>query len=370
MKNYARPLICFSLALTALILNWITQYYPDQLLRIYSHSLNKITIQGLSRFTGWVPFSVFEGLVYILVLALISYVLYSIFECIKNRRKALTILKWMLLNMASGAAVLYFAFMVLWGLNYNRPTLAEEIQLEIVDHSTEDLIALIRLLTHGANTAREAVLENEEGVFTTNEHYREVFARAPLGFEVLGEEERFAFLLGTYGRPKPIFASPLMNYTFITGIYSPFTGEANVNIAVPETTLLFTTLHEMVHQRGVTQENETNFIAYLTCLAHPDADFQYSGYFKGLGYARSALRRTDPDALLELNGLLSQGVIDDINYEVDFWRDYQGPIEETFTQINESYLKANGVTDGVESYGQVVDLLLAHYSHELNDYRD
>ena len=366
MKSYIRPITCISLALIALFLNGITQYFPHQLLQIYSHRLNKITIQGLSRFTGLLPFSVMEGLIYMLGLGLIYYVVSAIFECLKHKNKALTILKWRVLNIASILAVFYFAFMILWGLNYNRPPLAEEIQLETVEPTTENLIALTRLLTDHTNAARELVLEDEKGVFTTNQHYREVFNRAPLGFEVLGQVEEFAFLAGTYGQPKPIFASSLMNYTFITGIYSPFTGEANLNVAVPETTLLFTTLHEMAHQRGIAPEDETNFIAYLVSLAHPDADFQYAGYFNALAYARSALRRADPDALLELNDLLSPGVIQDINNESEFWLSYQGPIEATFNQINETYLKSNGVLDGVQSYNQVVNLLLAHYHDELN----
>ena len=84
-----------------------------------------------------------------------------------------------------------------------------------------------------------------------------------------------------------------MSYTNITGIYSPFTAEANVNVSVPKSTLLFTTMHEMAHQRGFASENEANFIAYLTCIAHPDVDFQYSGYLNALNYVNRALALVD-----------------------------------------------------------------------------
>ena len=39
---------------------------------------------------------------------------------------------------------------------------------------------------------------------------------------------------GSYAPAKPILNSNLLCYTGITGIYSPFTGEANVNTGVPD----------------------------------------------------------------------------------------------------------------------------------------
>jgi len=274
----------------------------------------------------------------------------------------------MLLNLATGAAILYVLFSLLWGLNYNRPPLADELQLEVTEYNREQLKALIRLLSERANTTREWVLEDENGHFTTGQHYSEIFARAPLGYFAIATE--YPLLAGNYGRPKAIFASPLMNYTFITGIYTPFTGEANINVATPETTLIFTTMHEMAHQRGIAHENDANFIAFLTSVSHPDVDFQYAGYLNALSYARSALNQIAPDKLAALNPLLSVGVINDLNYRTAFWQSYQGPVEEVMTQMNENYLRANGVAEGVQSYGLVVDLLLAYYQEELANYCD
>ena len=56
--------------------------------------------------------------------------------------------------------------------------------------------------------------------------------------------------LGNYSKAKIILNSKLLSYTNITGIYSPFTGEANINTNQPSTSIPFTILHEMAHQRG------------------------------------------------------------------------------------------------------------------------
>ncbi|MBQ8993269.1 MAG: DUF3810 domain-containing protein, partial [Turicibacter sp.] len=155
-----------------------------------------------------------------------------------------------------------------------------------------------------------------------------------------------------------------MNYTNITGIYSPFTVEANVNIAVPDSTLLFTTMHEMAHQRGYASENEANFIAFITCIHHPDTDFIYSGYLSALRYTNIALSKVNHQVLMTLNEQLNEGVKRDLRYLNEFWSQYEGKVEKTFNTMNQTYLTLNGVSDGVQSYGRVVDLLLAYYDNQ------
>jgi len=47
-----------------------------------------------------------------------------------------------------------------------------------------------------------------------------------------------------------------MSYLGIGGVYFPFTGEANVNISMPHTSIPFTACHEMAHQIGFAREDE------------------------------------------------------------------------------------------------------------------
>lgn len=56
---------------------------------------------------------------------------------------------------------------------------------------------------------------------------------------------------GNYSKAKIILNSNLLSYTSITGIYSPFTGEANININQPLTSMPFTILHEMAHKEDM-----------------------------------------------------------------------------------------------------------------------
>lgn len=359
MKRYLPQLILLCLFPLSFFLIFLAKSNPPLLTQVYSEQINRWMIQKLSQLTGILPFSLFEMLIYGLMLVLMGYLGLSLYQVAKSPTTWMSSLGHFFLNVLSSASLLYFIFITLWGLNYYRIPLEDTLQLNLSPRSVEELVTLYNDLITQTNESREQVLETNEGIFTTNETVTDLFKRAPLGYEAAATQ--YPFLGGDYGLPKAVFLSDLMSYTNITGIYSPFTAEANVNVSVPETTLLFTTMHEMAHQRGFASENEANFIAYLTCIAHPDVDFQYSGYLNALSYVNRALARVDREQLILLNEKLSDGVRRDLNFQTKYWKQYEGKVEETFTQMNQTYLKLNGVTDGVQSYGRVVDLLLAYY---------
>jgi len=75
----------------------------------------------------------------------------------------------------------------------------------------------------------------------------------------------------------------------------------------------------------------------------------------------NALANKDFDAYKDIQVLYSEGVKKDIVAEDEFWKKYSGKIEKVSNRLNNSYLKSNGQSDGTESYGRMVDLLLAEY---------
>ena len=157
-----------------------------------------------------------------------------------------------------------------------------------------------------------------------------------------------------------------MSYTGITGIYMPYTGEANVNYNIPSFMWASTAAHEMAHQRGFAREDEANFIAYLVCISSEEEDIQYSGVFLALIYSMNALYNEDQKGYFELRDKYSQGLLRDMKYNGDFWDKYQGMAEEISSNINDGYLKGNRQEDGVKSYGRMVDLLIAEYLESID----
>ena len=88
-----------------------------------------------------------------------------------------------------------------------------------------------------------------------------------------------------------------MSWCNITGIFVPFTFEANVNVDVPDYSQPATMCHELSHLRGYMREDEANFIAYLACRNSENVEFQYSGAMLAFVYANNALYSADSEVL-------------------------------------------------------------------------
>ncbi len=362
MKNLKTKLILISLFIFAIIINYISSLYPTITEAYYSLKINKVIVKVLSHISSIFPFSIYEIVFYGAILLVIFYIGYTIINALKYPKALKKTLINFFLNCGVSLSIIYFLFIMLWGLNYNRVSIGDTIGLTTKQYSIDDLSQVYKILAEKANGTRKLVKEDSSGVMITNGDYRDVFSRAKIGYENISNT--YPSLSGNYGKPKPILTSKFLIYTGITGIYFPFTGEPNVNLAAPNMTLPFTTTHEMAHQRGYASEDEANFIAYLVCINHPDADFQYSGYLLALINLGNSIASEDYYLLKDLRENFSEEVLRDMKFRSDFWKRHEGKIDEISSKVNDTYLKANGVSDGEKSYGRMVDLLLSYYNQQ------
>lgn len=255
------------------------------------------------------------------------------------------------------AGVLYLAFLVLWGFNYQRQPFAVSAGLEVRPSSVAELTSLCAALVEEANEARGGLPEDVAGVMRLPDGPRHALLRTEAGFGAAAG--RYAFLAVGCARPKPLLTSTVFSWLGITGIYSPFTGEPNVNMTLPDPELPFAASHEVAHQRGFAREDEANYLGYVACRLHPDADFRYSGRLAASVYAMNALAARDRAAWQRIEAGRSAGVGRDLRALVAWAERYRGPAERLSARVNDAYLRSQGQPEGVESYGRVVDLLLA-----------
>lgn len=364
MKSVFLKLSGLWLLLITITINMIFSMVPAAVEWYYSDGFNKVIRQLLSTASGIFPFSLSELLViaaFIYALFLIATLIISLRKC---KNKKILILDF-IAKVLFIFSVIYFLFIFLWGLNYNRLSFAETAHLQVKGSSSQDLAELCSELVNRANYLRQNLKEDSKGVMYIPGGYKNVFAREGAGYEALSR--KYSELSGSYGIPKPVFLSKLMCYTGITGVYFPFTGEANVNVSINDFMLPCTSAHEMAHQRGFAREDEANYIAYAACTLSPYADFQYSGVMLGLIYSMDALRKADYSQYKILTTKYSPKVLRDLKSENEFWSKYEGVIENVSDSINNNYLKSNGQNDGVKSYGRMVDLLIAEYKEKIKN---
>ncbi len=84
-------------------------------------------VRFMSKIFSIFPFSVFEILIYMTVLSILVFLTYSIYYIVKKPEGTLIYLKNSFLNIISIVGIVYFLFVVLWGLNYNRMDLKDSL---------------------------------------------------------------------------------------------------------------------------------------------------------------------------------------------------------------------------------------------------
>ena len=342
-----------------IFLVFISSRRPVLVENFYSEAVYPHIGSLLSRVTGILPFSVAEIIVIFVPVAFIIYTIRALIKSFYHRDFNVMVLINYMANILVIVSIVFFSFIGIWGLNYYRMPFASIAGLEVQPASVKELESLCQALIERANILRSEASVNSEGSVDIPGSTRDILQNCYKGYEVIAAKYRS--LAGTYGDPKPVLLSELMNYTGICGVYFPFTGEANVNVAIPESTLPSTAAHEMAHQRGFSREDEANYISYLACINHPDVNFKYSGVLLALINSMNALHSSDQGLYTKLKENYSAGVLNDLAELNEFWEQYEGPVERTSNRINNTYLKANNQKDGVKSYGRMVDLLIAEH---------
>lgn len=173
-------------------------------------------------------------------------------------------------------------------------------------------------------------------------------------------------LSGFYPNPKPIFFSRAMSTVSLTGIFSPYTTEANYNRDVTPYVIPYTICHELAHVKGFIKENEAGFISYLACLGADSPQLRYSGALNALSYSLNALyQNVTPEEYQAVLRTVPAQALADLQANQTYWQQFRkgvrGAISQTARAANDSYLRANAQSDGAKSYGRMVDLLLAYY---------
>ena len=148
----------------------------------------------------------------------------------------------------------------------------------------------------------------------------------------------------------------------IAGIYNPFTGEGNVSQAQTMEKWPYTMAHEMAHACGFGDEGTCNFIGMIACEQSENPYLLYSGR---MGYWRqlvSEIFAADPEMYLMLRNNLDAGIQADLKASYNNAIKYAGGISKFGRGVNNAFLRAQGVKEGIKSYDRVVLMRAAWHS--------
>lgn len=299
----------------------------------------------IGRIFGIFPFSVVEIGLYLLILGCVVYIVCFFREPWRIGAR----LVWLI-------GALLFVYVINCGINYYAPSFASQAGLRPGAYTEEELERLCRYLTEMVNQSA-----TEETYRDGRQSWKEEGVRA---MQALGE--RYPALAGFYPQPKEVAVSWILSVQQLSGIYSPFTIEANYNGNMEDYNVPLTICHELSHLKGFMREDEANFIGYLACVGSERQAFRYSGYLMGWVYAGNALARVNRETYRQLYGGLCPQAQQDLKENNAFWDRYEGKVAEAANQMNDTYLKIHEQADGVRSYGRMVDLMLEYYRKDDN----
>ena len=326
---------------------WVENYYSNLLYPFIA------TVQRY--ISGIFPLAIGD----ILYVLMVIVVLRALVLFISKKRKTKAVYQSFGLTVLNFCLIIYISFKILWGLNYNRPAINQQLQISDQHYKKEELLKLNTFMLR-----KLELLSTSRSERTTNPHtLTDLSNNATTAYGDLATVQPFF----TYKNQsvKSVLNNWAISKVGIEGYYNPLSGEANVNTSLPSFVLPFTVCHEIAHQLGVAKEDEANLVGYLAAIKSKDPQFQYSAYYNMFRYVLFEIRMKYPEDYNKIILEVPENIKEDFKTEREFWAKYNGPMSEYMSKTFDQILKLNNQEKGIESYQDIVLWLYNYHKKDL-----
>lgn len=342
------------LGLAALALRYLLSGRPDIIEQYYSRMLFPGIRWLIDYLLAWFPIP----LIYLFLAALAFFLPRSILRWWRKPhlhawQKALD----GLLGTGAFLGGAIFFFFMLWGYNYGRVSIEDQLGLELKPltfselkdefaHETE-MIKRLRKTIPGITTepVSEDMLPDKLERLLRDE------LESWLGQHGFSSAGR---VRGRYVLPKGIF----LRFSS-SGLYFPFTGEGHVDAGLHALQKPYVMAHELAHGYGFGDEGTCNFLGYLACIQSENPLIAYIGH---LNYWRSLAAdyvQYEPEKFREFRESLPLGIQADLDAINEVLRRYPDIMPRFRYYAYDAYLKSQGIHEGIQNYDRVTMLARA-----------
>ena len=311
----------------------------------YSRNISSALIKAANTLTGWLPFSVFEVLIYLAAALTISFLIFIIVAlCRKQFKRAFNSLVDLALVVFIVGTV-YGAFAI---LPYNRKEAdiplyqgTTELDEEAVYAMAEEYIDALNALSRSVERNKNGELIIPGGLEGLNESLQNTYE------EVLTSD----YFYDTDSHLKKWLWPELMSAFSISGVFFAPTAECNVCTAYYTTSVVAAAAHEMAHSKGAVREADANLVSYYIMLNSSDYLVRYVGYYTLVSDMLDLIVgvNLDPEGREELMGKLSDEYFADARFAAQY-AEKQGALGGVGSFFNDLYLKLSGLEDGTDNY--------------------
>lgn len=354
----------------------------------YTMNVFPIWLHSYARLTSLVPFSVGEIMLILAVVITvlgISFFIFNLFcrgKWSRFVRKYWTGYAWLVLAvmyiMTLNCFILYHSSgfsgkylvkndseQLVADISGNIPV-EENVATESSNYNKKNLAILRDYLVEQCNERAVQFPRDESGNVIYDGDLLQESVRA---MEKLGQQ--YEQLAGEYVTPKYFTYSEFFSQQSIMGYYFPFSLEANINSVMYITNVAPTVCHELSHTRGFMYEYDANMVGYLACIQSDDEFLQYCGYLSVLNYVNNDFyesigkSREKYKKHVRISDLVAN---DNIFLTKENWEVVEKKavvktetVKKVSQELMQTSLKMNGVEEGMQSYSEVVNLLLDYY---------
>jgi hypothetical protein len=313
--------------------------------------------RGLAEATYRTDISVAEVLCVLLVAFAVVYLAWSVIAVIRSRERLHRLYSALLGGVCVGVTI-YTAFCWLWGFTFYIDGFQEKSGIYAEAVALEDLQKVTAHFAQKVTETADSVARDENGLFAVSRD--EILEKSVRAYDWVDAE--FPFLAVEDQPPKAVYFSRILSRLDFSGIFCPYTGEANVNVDCPAVFLPTTAAHELAHLRGFSSEQECNFLGILAAVTTEDAVYNYSGWLMGYVYLGNALYSADREAWQAVYSSLPETARADLINNNRYWEQFEDTtVRKVSNTMYDGLLKGYGEEMGIRSYGTVVDMLVAYY---------
>ena len=289
----------------------------------------------------------------VLYTLLAIYVIYNSYKVFKNKKyfKFETYIK-----LLAFLSIILLLFNFLWGFNYYRKPLSQQLNIEKTSFTTKELEEFTSKLISDINKIHLEITQNDTIKVSVPFKNDTIYKLSVEGYLKLNST--YSFLRTPNLKVKNSLYSTPLSYMGFAGYLNPFTNESQVNANIPLVSLISTSCHELGHQVGFGAEYEANMLSYLVAINHDNLYFQFAGNYMALRYMLNELYLVDEDLYNKYFSTINTGIIKNMEESQAFWERYQNPFEPFFKTFYDIFLKSNAQKEGIKSYKRVVGLII------------
>lgn len=263
-----------------------------------------------------------------------------------------------LLSILAFVCGLVFFFLVLWGYNYGRISVEDQIGIQPKPLNQETLLAELETATADLVEAYRSIetLDSQSIANFVFQSDLESMIRAEVASTLS------AFNYPSPARPRARMLKPegVLLRISTAGFYMPFVAECNVDAGLHPLQIPHVMAHELAHGYGFGDEGSCNFWAYLTCKDSDQPIVRYAGLLSYWRSVAAQYRWINPEDYKRHRATMPKGILNhmrEISVQMDKFPDVFPAVRDA---TYNAYLKAQGVKEGLLSYSRVVLLVKAY----------